>query len=493
MKQHPQFQSRTGNITMDRPESFVGRRFGPGWDHTWFAFFMICLILAVSSPWAPRPSKEQPIFFGVLLLLLVLWRLWIFAGWRKLIDTGNGFILRDFFDTKEYLDRDVQSADVRNLSTEFLRVGKWEYRTGFQFAEVRSFTLTLWIQRENEIAARRMTLYIAHKVEGRDPIQNFVDRIYGILCSKARDAIENGKSLKEQGWTLDRHHLTVGDKVIQRSAVRSVSTSRKGTVQVFFADGANQSRKISIRGSNAIVLAELMQEQIDSANSREEIPTSEFDKSNPSTSSLGTLIHEVDVAGVWSYRKLACFEDGIAQIWPKSRMELRFEEIAEFTYIASHALVNGSYSGSTVTFVIRATEVAGRQKWTVWNHLSNPNCTPYDRIRDIISLALATKMLRTLEEQGFVEWTQGIWFVTDGILRKKNGFFSRSVPIIIPYESITNCVFKNDVLQVYVAPSSDVAQLEIKVNRPNVFPGHLLLERLRQSPKTHNLIDESGM
>jgi hypothetical protein len=174
-----------------------------------------------------------------------------------------------------------------------------------------------------------------------------------------------------------------------------------------------------------------------------------------------------------------CHEYGVHQSGLTGTRQLRYLEVASFSYAATRHFVNGSYTGTS--FALSFDPVAERAGQRIAYRTQLPNSDDeLDNLRDHISKVIAGRMARELNAGQPVAWTPNLRFVPEGLEFRPSGFFGRKEPFVLPYHEIANFELQQGVFHVWKRGGTKSVVQE-PVSQPNFFPGFFLLLSMRDS------------
>lgn len=436
---------------------------------------------------------------------------YIARGRRWLTPLDGGFLLEDRRGEFEFAD-----DDVTDLGT----WAKTRFKNGTPRATARKCHLTL---RAGDAAAA-LDFEYEFPLSGADPLGGFLDRNLARLTDRAVAAQTAGTPLDGDGWTLDRAELVHGSgpkEVTVRVHEVAAAEVVGGKVCVWRNGEAEPIILIPAASPNALVLLRLLDRELTARPPRadEEAPGLGriiFQRDHSTSKAAMVVVSALAAAGVaaglvfgvmaafngapgdmvlialavagvpaaiWAIafakrvNVFRCHARGVCKLTPGRALELRYEDVAGFTYSATRHYYNGAYTGTQVSlrFEPRSGDAKDRVAYTAM--IKNPD-EELDNLRDFVSRVVASKLLARWKAGKAVAWTAGVRFLPDGLELPAGGVFGRGEPRELPYREIAGHQFQDGTFYLF-RKGQKKAVFTTAVSAGNFFPGYYLLLALQ--------------
>jgi hypothetical protein len=414
----------------------------------------------------------------------------------------QGFIVRDNQGELEY-----READVQALATACRPV----YGNGMITAIRREATLQI-----DEGSAVQMN-YTFPLGDNTDPLAGLFNRLEARLLAHYRELIASGRQAIGDGWRLDEKGLIVETgEAAGRYPYSDLATVNivDHKVKIWERGVAEATIEVPLKAMNAWALMQLLNDHLAQQGGTAEEDVGE---------GLGRVIFERDkswsVAGMFTayisgvalvlvgipaavvcalgrepglifvglgmvalgfglvaasfFNRINIFRAhslGVMRKTALSEKQLRYDEVATFTWAATRQFVNGAYTGTTMNLAFLPEPGLGAPSITYGTTLKGQD-EELDNLRDFISRIMAGRWLQALQRGHAVAWTAKSTFLPEGLIHGKGGYDSDANPI--PYNSLLRWSIDNGWLSVFGVASKPLVQEQI--NQPNFFPGFTLL------------------
>jgi hypothetical protein len=483
----------------------VGRSYKSAAFITPLAFVVLLfgmLILSITNRWG-----SDGIWMGLAGLACV----WLVAaavvvnrGLRSLEISDDGFHVEDSNGRYEY--RDDQVKQVRYKSV-----------VNFANGSAKSITDTIEVQVDTGGVARWIPMYLHHKIDERSPLSGFANRLLNKIIERARATLDSGGTIEGEAWSWSGASLKIIEKGREPQVLRVADVTN---VDVFdhhlcvWTGSDLPAARVPEFTSNVHLLSVLLNEKM----TKRDVPSLGLGRVLfERKSSSGTIIF-VGVcvallvlsgmglgifaalkrdfeAGLWAcglffgaaltqlgyvYCKRAyfrCHENGVAQRGLRSQNELRYDEIATFTYHATRHYHNGVYIGTNVSMHYFPTQASGDKPIKYNTKIMNAD-DALERLRGQICAVMARVLYKAYQAGTPIVWTKNLRLIPgEGIEHTPSGFLGRKEPVKYAWEDVKNFDLQKGYLHIWVEnePKSVVQEA---CSAPNFFPGLTLFAML---------------
>ena len=470
-------------------------------------FFRILGVLALMggialAAFAPDGTLPGVIIGGLAVFLLVANEFQVArqrAAERSVIDTGSGFLWCGGPADIEVQDSQVVAVRLKQTS---------KYSAGILKGVVRRFEV--WTASSD----RPMCMTNRLAVNGVDPLAALIDRVVEDLKQRTAAGLAGGATLEGEGWTLAAMQLSV----TRGRTVETLPFLEIDKVAVFdgkiclWRRGQDEPAvKISPDSKNASVLASLLTEWVDhqrgTSGGRPE-PT-------PGASGMGRLLFErrrnegfwlglglaivaiglgaallfdrdtllvgvlllaaaapsLLLGMIFGRYRFRCYELGLTRRRGRDEVRLLYDEITEFTYLATRMFYKGSYIGTRLTLTFRAARATIRYSAKVQNVDAD-----LDELRDHVAKMIAQRMLDDLRAGQTVPWMGDVAFLPQGLqFRRAKMLGLASGPVeVLPYGQIRSADLNEGAFSLYSKAEAKPV-LSKPVGSANFFPGYVVV------------------
>ncbi len=501
-----------------------------GWRKHFFRLLGVFAFMGGIALAALVPDGGLPgiILSGLAIFLLVVNEVQIVrqkAAQRWVLDTGSGF---------RWLGgpTDVEVSDSQVVAVRIKRTSK--FSAGILKGTVRRFEV--WTADGDKPMC--MTNRIV--VNGVDPLAALIVRVIEDLKQRTAAGLAEGATLEGDGWRLAAMQLLVArGRVVETLPFAEIDKVAifDGKICLWRRGQDEPAAKISPDSKNASVLASLLSQWID--HQREACGGQPAATSG--ASGMGRLLFERRTNdGLWVGALFAafgavtgtvilfdrdlmplgvailiaavvslllgiffgrhcfrCYELGLTRRRGRDEFRLRYDEITEFTYVATRMFYKGTYIGTRLGLTFRASRGTIRYSAKVQNMDAD-----LDQLRNQIAKRIATGMLGDLRAGRTVPWMNDVVFLPQGLqFRRSKMLGLASGPLeVLPYEQIRVANLNSGVFCLY-----SKADAKPVISRPvgstNFFPGYfavmaLLAQNIPNSSRAASVInsgDQGGV
>jgi len=468
------------------------------------------------------------ILSGLAIFLLVANEVQIVrqrAALRSVLDTGSGFRWLGGPTEIEVPDSQVVAVRIKRTS---------KFSAGILKGTVRRFEV--WTADSEKPMC--MTNRIA--VNNVDPLAALIARVIEDLKQRTAAGLAGGAMLEGEGWRLAAMQLSVArGRVVETLPFAEIDKVAvfDGKICLWRRGQDEPAAKISPDSKNASVLASLLSEWID----HQRQAAGGLPAAASGASGMGRLLFErrrnegfwmgfvlaiiggaagaamlfdrdampVGVVlivaaaaslllGVFFGRYLfRCYESGLTRRRGRDELRLPYDEITEFTYVATRMFYKGTYIGTRLGLTFRAPRGTIRYSAKVQNMDAD-----LDELRDHIAKMIAARMIGDLRAGRSVPWMNDVVFLPQGLqFRRSKMLGLASGPVeVLPYEQIRGANLNAGVFCLY-----SKAETKPVISRPvgsaNFFPGYfvvlaLLAQNMPNSSRAASVInsgDQGGV
>ena len=168
-----------------------------------------------------------------------------------------------------------------------------------------------------------------------------------------------------------------------------------------------------------------------------------------------------------------CHAKGVCRETPRGETQLRYEDVAGFTYSATRNYTNGAYTGTALALTFEPRDPTKQDRVSYSATIRNADAE-LDNLRDFVGRMVAGTMLARLKAGNNVPWTGGAVFTPDGLELPPGGLFGRGESRVVPFGEITGHDFKDGTFYLFrVGAKKSV--FSASASSGNFFPGYYLL------------------
>ena len=172
---------------------------------------------------------------------------------------------------------------------------------------------------------------------------------------------------------------------------------------------------------------------------------------------------------------LRCHARGVCRIKNGTTTEMRYDEVAVFSYSATRNYHNGAYTGTILTMRFESTDGRKLDYSTTVRNADDA----LDNMREHVSRVVAAGMKRRLDAGKRVFWTDRVTFEPDGIaIAGKSGLFGKGDDLFVEWDDVADVGMDQGNFALF-ARGRTKAVYETPVSTPNFFPGFYLLLLVR--------------
>ncbi len=177
-----------------------------------------------------------------------------------------------------------------------------------------------------------------------------------------------------------------------------------------------------------------------------------------------------------------CHQRGVQKAGMFSDRQLRYSDVASFTYSATRHYHNGAYVGTSINMKFDPLPEA-EGKPLAYNTSVNGEDESLEELRDFISRAIAARMADRLAAGQRVPWTDNLAFLPEGIEYRKGGFVGRKAPEVLPLTEYHGYGLDQGSFSLFQKEIKKPIMTE-SASAKNFFPGFYLLQLLLHVPNT---------
>lgn len=375
--------------------------------------------------------------------------------------------------------------------------------------EFKSIThnLTLWLAGTPTFDVVKMQH--TSSIKKPDEFGQFIQRIWKPLVSMASALLNEGKPVVGEGWRLDRTTFTAKvknapDLTLPVDGISGVFTV-DGNVSIWRKGDEKPCWKVSDKTVNASILLELLSGIIDARGSSGDEPDLGnilFERKTmtllancicyglaaaaavcgyaiysdvPAAGIICTGIGMAIAAGTWICRNdvLRCHARGVFRKHFGRERQLRYNEVASFSYSATRMYHNGLYTGTSISMKFAPRNEVGAKPIKYSTSVRNED-EGLNILRDHVSSVVASGMSKELAANGSVKWTANMQFIKDGLQVRPSKLIGRAEPQLIPFSEIVNFDILEGTFHLWIK-GKDKSVMQETMAAENFFPGYFLL------------------
>ena len=156
--------------------------------------------------------------------------------------------------------------------------------------------------------------------------------------------------------------------------------------------------------------------------------------------------------------------------------QLRFADVASFSYSATRHYHNGAYVGTFINLKFEPLpEIDARA--IAYNTSVQGEDASLEELRDFISRAIAARMADRIAAGQPVKWTNNLTFLANGLEYRPGGLLGRKAAETLLYSDYHGYGLDQGTFSVYRKGSKKAVMSE-SASAPNFFPGFYLLQLL---------------
>jgi hypothetical protein len=175
--------------------------------------------------------------------------------------------------------------------------------------------------------------------------------------------------------------------------------------------------------------------------------------------------------------RLRCYERGLTKRSLFGERQLAYADVDVFTYRATAVHYAGFHTRTTIRLRLVPAKPQRKVAFTVV--VAGGHEAQIQGLRENVAAIIAEKMLKRLQTETDVVWTDSARLSREGVRFKRRRFVG-SEDTFLPFTAHPGATFENGSL-LLTAPGSDKSVLKLETGGPNFFPGfelfHLLATR----------------
>jgi len=189
------------------------------------------------------------------------------------------------------------------------------------------------------------------------------------------------------------------------------------------------------------------------------------------------------LAGVGAALRLSNFRCHERGVWQKSlfgQKLLRYRDIGSFTYSAIRHFHNGAYTGTHLSMHFKPISPQAGSAIRFGTTVQGED-DDLDKLRDVISQAIAARMAGELTAGQTVAWTPNLQIAPQGLRYRPAGMFGRKDFEFLPFESYGGHSLDKGVFYLFSSLQPKPVTNE-QCSAENFFPGFELLLQVCHAP-----------
>jgi hypothetical protein len=173
------------------------------------------------------------------------------------------------------------------------------------------------------------------------------------------------------------------------------------------------------------------------------------------------------------FNRFRCHERGVYKRGLFGTRQLKYDDVAAFTYSATRHYHNGAYVGTQLVMRFDPRPEALAKTISYQASVSAAD-EALDSLRDHVSRVLAARMAGELAGGGSVVWTTNLGFSPEGIVYRPSGFLGRKEPLLLPYDRFSHFDFQQGTFRLYAKDNPKPLTTEAS-SQKNFYPGYFVL------------------
>ncbi|MCA9185688.1 MAG: hypothetical protein KDA99_08715, partial [Planctomycetales bacterium] len=377
-----------------------------------------------------------------------------------LLDTGDGFNVTDRRGSRGYYDEDVNG---------FAWLIDRDFSNPSKISVIRKGGI--WVADDPD-PIRLNSKYWGGDV---DPVGELLHRISESLLRRCEESTRSGGQLDGKGWSFGNQRLSINKAGDQRELPLSQLTAidvLRNNLCLWCQGRDEPTVELGMDDKNVFVLHRLLYEHLkDRPRSDDSEPqglgrilfAKETTKTQFLIVSVVGLAFLVGAAGcaatqqwlaAWiagaiglalviaaaTTRKnaLRCHAHGLFYQTAYGSQEIRYSDIATFTYHSVRMYYNGVYTGTNVSMSFMPAEGKPLKYST-----NAKDITEFESLRDHVATVVGYRMLQQFQNGQAVTWTKNATFHPDHLEYHPTGFVGRKAPEQVPYSEITGTTIEH--------------------------------------------------
>ncbi len=428
-------------------------------------------------------------------------------------DTGDGFVVTDRSETQVHGDDDVTAISFESRKL---------FANGV--ASKMQRTCRLWVADEPDPIELRNTFKLADP----DPLTNLLQRLMNRTQANLERDLTEGGQIKSDEWRLDNEAFrTIVDrtKIVVPVTELTECGLFDGKMCVWRSGEDDAFARFTLDSPNTCLLPLLLTRHLERASSQRD----EGDEAG-----LGRVLFErrakrstrfllfavtfvmglvglglmfgpqmqtkvigglllLGSAGLGfsgfalKHSTFRCQQRGVQKAGLFSTKQLKYTEVASFTYSATRHYHNGAYVGTHIKMKFEPLLDIGAQPMA-YNTTVNGEDASLEELRDFISRAIAARMAGTVAAGQPVRWTNNLTFQPNGIEFRPGGFLGRKPPQVLLYSDYQGYGLDQGSFSLFRKGEKKAVMTEA-ASAPNFFPGFYLLQLLLHSPDAEQALE----
>jgi hypothetical protein len=420
----------------------------------------------------------------------------------QIVVTPQGFSVLDSRGKREFLDEQVKSLayHVKNV-----------YSNGELSGYVRQ--ATLWLVNESQ----PLHLNNHMKTGQNDPVHEFLVRIIDLLKEGFEGALDHGLTLEGDGWKLSQHEFVHA----QKRATLTTPISQIAAIDAFdqhmclwIKGEAEPFTRFPLNGRNIWLLRLLLLPRLTQEATANQPPASGlgrilFQRKTPSElllalyffaslcmlAGIATWVFQLRNFDAAAWAALLCLAGSAlatfawmlskslfrAQEWGVYKTglfgtrELKYLDVASFTYGATRHYHNGVYTGTHIN--MQFVPLPGVGKTISFGTSVQGDDSSLEELRDFVAKMIASRMLTEWSEGKSVAWTKNITFHKETIEYRPSGFVGRKASVHMPFANYGGWNMGDGFFYLFEQGTKNAVFSEA-VSSANFFPGFFMLLQL---------------
>ncbi len=428
-------------------------------------------------------------------------------------DTGDGFVVTERSETRVLGDDDVTAISFTS---------KKLFANGVPSKMQR--TCRLWVADERH----PIELKNKFKLVDPDPLANLLQRLMHRTQANLERILTEGGQIKSDAWRLDNEAFrTVVDrtKIVVPVTELTECGLFDGKMCVWRSGEDDAFARFTLDSPNTCLLPLLLTKHLEQASSQRD----EGDESG-----LGRVLFERRAKGTTRFLLFAgafviglvglglmfdpqmptqvigglvllgsaglglsgfalkhstfrCQQRGVQKAGLFGTRQLKYTEVASFTYSATRHYHNGAYVGTHINMKFQPLSDTDARPMA-YNTTVNGEDAALEELRDFISRAIAARMADTVAAGQPLRWTNNLTFQPNGIEFRSGGLLGRKPPQVLLYSDYQGYGLDQGTFSLFRKGEKKAVMTET-ASAPNFFPGFYLLQLLLHAPDAEQALE----
>ena len=424
-----------------------------------------------------------------------------------------------FYEHGAMFQRGRTTQSIRYDQLQGIRLARKNVQLGGAFNGIK-FEIALW---DNTSFHRPPTVHangiIATKECGLESYSSSFGSVLELICAVFVERHQGGEYLSGDGFVLERDTIQIGNKKLSTETLDRIAIFEEN-ICLWRTGDTVPTFRLNPSKINALPVLHILQKQLRGKNVSPEVPGFGkllFEKKMNGMKAamwaiLGTAVIMIIGGGVfmsgiecksWTLfcilitvgfamigyaligytSAFQCHEKGVRKCGLTGWRELRYTDIASFSYTAVNKYYHGVYSGTTFSMKF-SPKPETCQRPIKFSTTQRKLCeADLNTLRDHIANIITAKLLTKIEGGERVKWGQHASLTRDGVSFCPQKFIFRGKEQFLSYNHISGTIIKNGVAGLFEEGKKKPV-FTMPVGSPNFFPCLHAFTILYQQKKT---------